>query len=250
MGYLEYARRNYQESRHTHNTAELVKAVADDVNSGALKISPSGNEYTLSNKFGSVQGEVTSQAVRILGDNGRSFTKSDLQNTFSNYTQDIHQLVRKIGESQMTSKAKSQQQADNYSDKEIVMMAIVSWNKKSPAENVRQTMKDIDHNPDPHYRKPNQNHAYYQGFSHNKYGIEAAFSPSSSDYAIFTINGDAVTSRLAGANLGVNLHGKRRYYSRKQLIKDYGSYRPEIDQMIQKMEYYQKNVNRIWYLLK
>lgn len=241
MGYLEYARRNYQESRHTHNTTELVKAVGTDLDTGALKIAKAGNSYTLSNKFGSVQGEVSSQAVRILGDNGRSFAKTDLQNTFSNYTQDIHQLARKIGERQTTSKAKSQQQTDSYSDKEIVTMAMVTWIKKSPAENVRHTMKNIDDSPK---RTTND---YYQAFFHDKFGIEIALNPSTSAFDIFTINGDEVTSRPAGANLGANLHGKRHYYSKKQLIKDYGLYRPEIDQMIQKMEYYKKNVNRIWY---
>lgn len=93
MGYMAYARHNYEQSRDVYTTKKLVKDVKEDFQSGALKAKKEDvNEYILSNKFGSVNGYVKEQNVQITGDGNFVTNKEKLIKMFYPFKEEIKQM--------------------------------------------------------------------------------------------------------------------------------------------------------------
>lgn len=93
MGYMAYARHNYEQSRDANTTKKLVKDIKSDLQSGALTAKKEDKtEFILSNKFGSINGYVKENNVQITGDGNHIFNKDDLRNTFSPYEEDVKQM--------------------------------------------------------------------------------------------------------------------------------------------------------------
>ena len=68
MGYMAYARKNYEQSENVHSTAEMVNAVENDLDNDDLTCTKDAdNKYSFSNKFGSVDGSVSSDNITITG---------------------------------------------------------------------------------------------------------------------------------------------------------------------------------------
>lgn len=93
MGYMAYARHNYEQSRDANTTKKLVKYIKEDLQNGALHAKKEDKtEYILSNKFGSINGYVKENTVQITGDGNHVFNKEDLRNTFGPYEEDVKQM--------------------------------------------------------------------------------------------------------------------------------------------------------------
>lgn len=97
MGYMAYARHNYEESRRVKNTAELVSDIEKDLQRGALKAKKEDRQtYILSNKYGSVNGYVKKNEVEITGDGVTATSKKALKSTFSSYQEQIREMGQMI----------------------------------------------------------------------------------------------------------------------------------------------------------
>ncbi len=92
MGYMAYARHNYEQSRHVKNTAELVNDVKEDLQNGDLSAKKEDDHYLLSNKFGSVKGYVQDNDVKITGDGITVNSKAKLKQGFTKYDKEIREM--------------------------------------------------------------------------------------------------------------------------------------------------------------
>lgn len=97
MGYTAYARHNYEQSRHVHTTAQLVKDIEEDLQSGALKAKREDERtYILSNKYGSVNGYVKNKEVKITGDGVTINSKASLSKIFAHNQEQVREMGQMI----------------------------------------------------------------------------------------------------------------------------------------------------------
>lgn len=97
MGYMAYARHNYVQSRGVKNTAQLVKDIEKDLQSGALKAKKEDKRtYILSNKYGNVNAYVKKDEVKITGDGVTVNSKQTLKATFGKYQEQVREMGQMI----------------------------------------------------------------------------------------------------------------------------------------------------------
>lgn len=93
MGYLAYAKGNYERSQGVKNNQQLVKAVKKDLQSSSLKCKEEdAHTYILSNKFGSVNGYVKSNQVKITGDGITITSFATLRRTYGPYDNELKEM--------------------------------------------------------------------------------------------------------------------------------------------------------------
>lgn len=93
MGYLAYAKHNYQESQGVKNNQELVKAVKKDLQSGSLKCKEEdAHAYILSNKYGSVNGYIKTNQVKITGDGTTTTNFAALRAAYGRYDNELKEM--------------------------------------------------------------------------------------------------------------------------------------------------------------
>lgn len=97
MGYMAYARKNYEQSENVHSTAEMVNAVENDLDNDDLTCTKDAdNKYSFSNKFGSVDGSVSSDNITITGDGTTTVDKSKLKDEYVDHMSQIQAMTKKL----------------------------------------------------------------------------------------------------------------------------------------------------------
>lgn len=118
MGYMAYAYDNYVESDDISNDSELVDAVEDDLSNGDLEVSKnSDTNYTLTNKYGSVDVDVDSDDVEVSNDGDTTTAKSELEKKFSSYKDQLQKMSSYIKNGSSSSDDNDDSDSDSSNSK-------------------------------------------------------------------------------------------------------------------------------------
>lgn len=225
MGYMAYARKNYEESRHVKSTSGLIDAVQQDLDNDNLNCKKSSNNtYSLSNGFGSVNIKVESDSVKVTGDGTTINNKSELASKFAKFKDQINDLRSSLIKNEHSNQSdKSAKQNNSLNNEELVVATFLDNSGKSSINRkINSTLKllakgakaDIDD--------------YLSGFYVNKGHLGISFNASTSDYADFYISSDEIKeiSRSRGQLLSKSVSNK------ETIMKKYLPYKAQIDQII------------------
>ncbi len=225
MGYMAYARKNYEESRHVKSTSGLIDAVQQDLDNDNLNCQKSSNNtYSLSNGFGSVNIKVNNDSVKVTGDGTTINNKSELASKFAKFKDQISNLKNSLIKNENSNQAgNSAKQNGSLNNEELVVATFLDNSGKSSINSkINSTLKllakgtkaDIDD--------------YLSGFYVNKGHLGISFNASTSDYADFYISGDEIKeiTRNRGQLLSTSVSNK------ETIIKKYQPYKAQIDQII------------------
>lgn len=225
MGYMAYARKNYEESRHIKSTSGLIDAVQQDLDNDNLNCKKSSNNtYYLSNGFGSVNIKVESDSVKVTGDGTTINNKSSLASKFAKFKDQINDLRSSLIKNEHSNQSgKSAEQNNSLNNEELVVATFLdNSGKASINSKINSTLKllakgtkaDIDD--------------YLSGFYINKGHLGISFNASTSDYADFYISGDEIKeiTRNRGQLLSTSVSNK------ETIMKKYQPYKAQVDQII------------------
>lgn len=245
MGYMSYAHNNYVESRHIKNNAELVKDVGEDLANNALQAEKiTKASYRLTNKFGSVDIIVNKNNVKVTGDGDTTITKTKLKNTFGIYASQIQKMTKEI------TKAKNiPNKVEDLNNQEIaVALFIDGANGSSISEkinSIESVIKKDQTSSIKNFPRDSYLSGLYQGTHKGQFYYSIAQSFSTSAYISYYVeNGsDKIAVQPGGANLGMD--GPKTYKSKTTIIRKYRSYKEDIDQILQGLEYNKSQMSRI-----
>lgn len=236
MGYMAYARDNYEKSRHVKSISDLINAVQQDLNDDNLNCQKiSDNSYSLSNGFGSVNVKVNSDTVKVTGDGTTINNKSALASKFANFKDQISNLKNSLIKNENSNKGgNSAKQNNSLNNEELVVATwLDSSGKASINSKINSTLKllakgtkaDIDE--------------YFSGFYVNHGHLGISFNASTSDYADFYISGDEIKeiTRNRGQLLSKSNSNK------ETIMKKYQPYKAQIDQIIAGLEENKKHAS-------
>lgn len=228
MGYMDYARDNYAESRHVKSTSALIEAVSQDLNSGALNCEKSSsNSYSLSNGFGSVNVKVDTDNVKVTGDGTTINSKSELAKEFHKFKNKINRLTVIFKQNEAKNKnitASKQNSTDSNFNQEELMVA--TWIDNIKGSNINNKIHSILNTLAKGTKIDIED--YMNGFYFNKGKPGFSFNASTSSYCEFDITNLKITEEII--NQG---HVLEKNVSNKETIeKKYQPYRAQIDQII------------------
>ena len=245
MGYMNYARKNYEKGKNVHNTGDLVKAVGSDFSDGTLRVQPNSNKsFTVSNDYGSVDVAVNKNNVKVTNDGMTVATKTELKKTFGKYKKQIQQISKSIDSDDVASapkKSATSKSSDNLSEAELAVAAYLSQlGNGTPNQMIDYVKKQINKSLSAS-AKDATGQDYISGlysgtFKGRKY-YTIAHNFSTSNYTIIYVDGDQYSTQSGGAGLGMDGgDNDKMTYSKKELIKYYGSHKKELDDLITGLE--------------
>lgn len=252
MGYMNYARKNYENSRGVSSTSDLVKAVGSDIKNGDLEVKQnSANDYTFSNKFGDVDVTVNSDGVTVSGDGDSSTPKSELKDDFGDYIDQINAITGDIeGNSDNTTYNTSSKASDKTGDlntEQLVTAAFVDiYPKANSAQDKINHFKDVLNKDQLKNITKNQWHEYLASEyakentdGEQVYAISYNISTSDFNEVHFT-NGDQYYI-ISSADKQLLSDPPKSYKSKKELIKKYAPYKKELNQIANGLRANSKN---------
>lgn len=253
MGYMAYARKNYEESQNVGSTSELVDAVVKDFNDGTLTATQkSDTSYTISNDYGAVNVVVEPSDVKVTNDGTTVTSKSDLKQTFNKYTSQMAPVIKKINNTNSNdnksstttnSKKTSKDNKNNaaFSDEEMVVAAYVdNADGNSPQDKIN-TIKSIVkkyNNRDPKLSDDDFLTGLYTDTYKGQSYYSIASKLSTTQYEAIYLNGDgdqyAIQEVAPGMGLDEDSNKKNR--SKKDLVNKYKSYKQDLDEILNQLK--------------
>lgn len=251
MGYMAYARKNYEESQNVSSTSELVDAVVKDFKDGTLTATQnSESAYTVSNSYGDVDVTVKPSEVKVTNDGTTVTSKSDLKQTFNKYTAKMAPVVKKISssisKSSNTAKSKktskdSKNKAD-FSDEEMVVAAYIDNADGNTPQDKINTIKSIlekDNNSDGD-QIPTDDYlsGVYTGSYQGKSYYSIASNLSTSHYEVIYLNGDSdqCATQAVAPGMGLDEESNKKSRSKKDLINKYKAYKQDLDEILNQLK--------------
>lgn len=260
MGYMAYARKNYEDGQNVTSTSQLVDAVVKDFKDDTLTATKkSSTTYNVSNNYGDVDVEVKPSEVKVTNDGTTVTPKSELKETFNKYTTKISPVVKKIvGETDdgvkattntsSTNKNSKSSKADGaFSNEEMVVAAYLD-------EFSGNTTKDKINNIKAILEKDNSDVSkiptddYISGLYSNTYKGKSYYSIASnvatSHYKIVYLNGDSdqYTTQIVAPGISIDEDTYKKNKSKKDLINNLRPYKQEIDKILNQIK---DNKNRL-----
>ncbi len=255
MGYMAYAKKNYEESQDISSTPELVDAVVKDFNDGTLTATQnSESTYTVSNSYGDVNVTVKPSEVRVTNDGTTVTSKSELKQTYNKYIDKITPVVKKIGNktnsahkpstSNKSSKKvnKSSKDSAAFNDEEMVVAAYVdNADGNSPRDKIntikstleKDNNSDVDKIPTDDFLS-----GLYTGSYQGKSYDSIASNLSTSHYEVVYLNGDSdqYGIQAVAPGMGLDEESNRKSRSKKDLINKYKSYKEDLDEILNQLK--------------
>ena len=230
MGYMSYARKNYEQSENVSSTAEMVEAVASDIENDKLTVTQNGpNSISLENHFGGVDVSENNEEIKVTGDGTSSFSKDQLKDKYAAYMGQIEDMTKHIGQ------AKSNNDDTEFSTKELVTACFIQSNRNG--KTAREKIDHVEKRLAAGVNVPNDGYLTGLYKEHGKYS--AAYNISTSQYIVFTFNGDDIE----GSSHSVGADPIITHYSKAKIEKDYGPYRAELSKILQGLEYNKKHMD-------
>lgn len=242
MGYMNYARKNYEKSKNVHNTGDLVKAVGSDFSDGTLRVQPNSNKsFTVSNDYGSVDVAVNKNNVKVTNDGTTVATKTELKKTFGKYKKQIQQISKSIDFDDVASAPKKNngsKKVANLTDEEMVVAAIlIRVQKSNPKDQINVIKNDINQTLNQTAKTLNSGN-FISGFDIDTeqgittYTVLYSLTGSRSASVILNneTNADFVSLFLHAIGRDGNL---KRKIPKKQLIETYGPYKQDLDDIVE-----------------
>lgn len=255
MGYMAYARKNYEDGQNVTSTSELVDAVVKDFKDDTLTATKkSSTTYNVSNNYGDVDVEVKPSEVKVTNDGTTITPKSELKETFNKHITKISPVVKKIvGEtnggvkatsntSSTKKNAKSSKADGTFSNEEMVVAAYLdNVNGDTPKEKL-STLNSIlekDNNSDIN-KIPTD--AYISGlYSHTYKGksyYSIASNLSTTHYEIVYLNGDSdqCTTQIVAPGISIDEDRYKKNKSKADLVKKFKPYQQEINEILNEIK--------------
>lgn len=260
MGYMAYARKNYEDGQNVTSTSELVDAVVKDFKDDTLTATKkSSTTYNVSNNYGDVDVEVKPSEVKVTNDGTTVTPKSELKETFNKYTTKISPVVKKIvGETDDGVKATTNTSSTNknfksskadgaFSNEEMVVAAYLdefSGNTtKDKINNIKAILEkdnsDVSKIPTDDYISGLYSHTYK-----GKPYYSIASNVATSHYKIVYLNGDSdqYTTQIVAPGISIDEDTYKKNKSKKDLINNLRPYKQEIDKILNQIK---DNKNRL-----
>ena len=255
MGYMAYARKNYEDGQNVTSTSELVDAVVKDFKDDTLTATKkSSTTYNVSNNYGDVDVEVKPSEVKVTNDGTTVTPKSELKETFNKYTTKISPVVKKIvgetddGVKATTNKNSKSSKADGaFSNEEMVVAAYLdefSGNTtKDKINNIKAILEkdnsDVSKIPTDDYISGLYSHTYK-----GKPYYSIASNVATSHYKIVYLNGDSdqYTTQIVAPGISIDEDTYKKNKSKKDLINNLRPYKQEIDKILNQIK---DNKNRL-----
>ena len=255
MGYMAYARKNYEDGQNVTSTSELVDAVVKDFKDDTLTATKkSSTTYNVSNNYGDVDVEVKPSEVKVTNDGTTVTPKSELKETFNKYTSEISPVVKKIvgetddGVKATTNKNSKSSKADGaFSNEEMVVAAYLdefSGNTtKDKINNIKAILEkdnsDVSKIPTDDYISGLYSHTYK-----GKPYYSIASNVATSHYKIVYLNGDSdqYTTQIVAPGISIDEDTYKKNKSKKDLINNLRPYKQEIDKILNQIK---DNKNRL-----
>lgn len=254
MGYMAYARKNYEDSQNVTSTSELVDAVVKDFKDDTLTATKkSSTTYNVSNDYGDVDVEVKPSEVKVTNDGTTVTPKSELKETFNKYTTKISSVVKKIvGEtdagvkatsntSSTKKNAKSSKADEVFSNEEMVVAAYLddfSGNTiKDKINNIKAILEkdnsDVSKIPTDNYISGLYSHTYK-----GKPYYSIASNVATSHYKIVYLNGDSdqYTTQIVAPGISIDEDTYKKNKSKKDLINNFRPYKQDIDKILNQIK--------------
>ena len=255
MGYMAYARKNYEDGQNVTSTSELVDAVVKDFKDDTLTATKkSSTIYNISNDYGDVDVEVKPSEVKVTNDGTTVTPKSELKETFNKYTTKISPVVKKIaGEtdggvkatsntSSTKKNAKSSKADGTFSNEEMVVAAYLdNVNGDTPKEKLstlnsileKDNNSDVNKIPTDDYISGLYSHTY-KGKSY--YSI--ASNLSTTHYEIVYLNGDSdqCTTQIVAPGISIDEDRYKKNKSKADLVKKFKPYQQEINEILNEIK--------------
>lgn len=210
----------------------MVDAVESDLQNNDLTITKIGDKYVFSNKYGSVNGIIAENNVKISGDGVTAVSKTDLRKQYLNYIDQIQNMTKKIGTGSAETKVTNKDA--EFSLKEYVVAGFVEEMRRgnTPAEKIAHVEKMLAKGI--HVA----NDACFSGLYKNKGKYSAAYNPSTSQYIEFSFNEDNIngTTRAGGVVSG------HCHLTKQELKQKYAPYRNDLARILQGLEYNKAHV--------
>ncbi|TVU92740.1 hypothetical protein [Lactobacillus gasseri] len=253
MGYMAYARKNYEESQKVSSTSELVDAVVKDFKDGTLTATQkSSTNYTVSNDYGDVNVAVEPSDVKVTNDGTTVTSKSDLKQTFNKYTAKMAPVVKKISNTssnnQSSNSAKSKKTSKDsknktaFSDEEMVVSAYIDNADGNTPQDKINTIKSIlekDNNSDS-TNIPNDDYlsGLYTGNYKGKSYYSIASNLSTSHYEVIYLNGDSdqYATQAVAPGMALADESNKKSRSKKDLINKYKTYKQDLDEILNQLK--------------
>ncbi|WP_297816658.1 zinc-ribbon domain-containing protein [uncultured Lactobacillus sp.] len=246
MGYMAYARKNYEKSENTDNTGDLVKAVVRDFSDGTLEAEQnSQSTYTVSNKYGSVDVAVNKKNVKVTNDGTKVTSKSELKKTFGKYKSQIEKVSGGISENTVSeasaNKEKKNKSNVTLSDGEMIVAAILTRVQKSSVKDQINVIKtDIDQSLNSTAKKIDMQNYIWGLIEETDAGVTSysvAYNFSSSRWAKVELNNDTHAEFVSLFTHAPGLESvEKKKISKKELIEKYGPYKQDLDDILNGLE--------------
>lgn len=233
MGYMSYARNNYEQSENVQNTREMVEAVENDVNNNDLVITKSSdNKYVFSNKYGSVNGTVTENNVEITGDGTTDIDKTKLKSQYLNWIDQIQILAKKITTN--SNNTKNPKLNNAFSLKDYIVAGYIESMRHgaTPKEKITYVENLLARGIDV------ANDEYFSGLYKNNGKYSVAYSSSTSQYIEFTLKGNNIVGTI---HLGDVVSGHLKT-TKEELQKKYSPHKSDLIKILQGLEYNKAHV--------
>ena len=254
MGYMAYARKNYEDGENVTSTSELVDAVVKDFKDDTLTATKkSSTTYNVSNDYGDVDVEVKPSEVKVTNDGTTVTPKSELKETFNKYTTKISPVVKKIvGEtdggvkatsntSSTKKNAKSSKADGTFSNEEMVVAAYLdefSGNTtKDKINNIKAILEkdngDVSKIPTDNYISGLYSHTYKR-----KPYYSIAANVATSHYKIVYLNGDSdqYTTQIVAPGISIDEDTYKKNKSKADLVKKFKPYQQEINEILNEIK--------------
>lgn len=254
MGYMAYARKNYEDGQNVTSTSELVDAVVKDFKDDTLTATKkSSTTYNVSNDYGDVDVEVKPSEVKVTNDGTTVTPKSELKETFNKYTTKISPVVKKIvretdggikatsNTSSTKKNAKSSKADGTFSNEEMVVAAYLdefSGNTtKDKINNIKAILEkdnsDVSKIPTDDYISGLYSHTYK-----GKPYYSIASNIATSHYKIVYLNGDSdqYTTQIVAPGISIDEDTYKKNKSKKDLINNFRPYKQDIDKILNQIK--------------
>lgn len=254
MGYMAYARKNYENGQNVTSTSELVDAVVKDFKDDTLTATKkSSTTYNVSNDYGDVDVEVKPSEVKVTNDGTTVTPKSELKEIFNKYTTKISPVVKKIaGEtdggvkatsntSSTKKNAKSSKADGTFSNEEMVVAAYLDeFSGDTPKDKINNIKAILEKDNSDVSKIPTDD--YINGlYSHTYKGkpyYSIASNVATSHYKIVYLNGDSdqYTTQIVAPGISIDEDRYKKNKSKADLVKKFKPYQQEINEILNEIK--------------
>ena len=254
MGYMAYARKNYENGQNVTSTSELVDAVVKDFKDDTLTATKkSSTTYNVSNDYGDVDVEVKPSEVKVTNDGTTVTPKSELKEIFNKYTTKISPVVKKIaGEtdggvkatsntSSTKKNAKSSKADGTFSNEEMVVAAYLDeFSGDTPKDKINNIKAILEKDNSDVSKIPTDD--YISGlYSHTYKGkpyYSIASNVATSHYKIVYLNGDSdqYTTQIVAPGISIDEDRYKKNKSKADLVKKFKPYQQEINEILNEIK--------------